>query len=186
MNNVCSTELSHLWRLAHEALLFSFELSSYFMSVFYSRVRQHNITLSNIPATESCPSCGTLWIPGWTCSVRLQRSSSKRYWRQKKAIRVKQPPPQLNYWVQYQCKRCDRIVKFQHEKHIVSKEQNVNASSASFLDASNPSETQSKQNMNSRKRKKLRSKGLEGLLEKMAREEAAEKEKELSLYDFIL
>ncbi|KAG5519410.1 hypothetical protein PMAC_002037 [Pneumocystis sp. 'macacae'] len=115
-----SAELSHFWRLSHAALLSSFELSAYFMSIFHERTHRYGVTIKNIPVTSACPSCGTIWIPGWTCSVRLQRSSAKRYWRQKKAIRAKQVPPQLNYWVQYRCQRCHRIFRFQRPKHVIS------------------------------------------------------------------
>ncbi|CCJ31065.1 unnamed protein product [Pneumocystis jirovecii] len=185
-NANCSTELSHFWYLSHTALLSSFELSAYFMSVFHERARHYEVTLPDVLTTSACPSCGTVWVPGWTCSIRLQRSSAKRYWRQKKAIRAKQPPPQLNYWVQYCCQRCHRIFRFQREKHVISKLQCSNESSPSFLNVSKGPKTRAEQNMASRRRKKLRLGGLQGMLDRMIQEDASRKEKELSLDDFML
>ncbi|KAG4301003.1 hypothetical protein PCANB_002650 [Pneumocystis canis] len=179
-------EYLHLWRLSHAIFTSSFELSAYFMSRFHTRIRQNEIILSGTPITSVCLSCSILQIPGWTCSVHLKRSSIKRYWRQKKTIRVKQAPPKPNCWVQYQCRFCGRIIRFNHEKQMVSRMQHTDAMDVSFSSASQSSETRTKQNIASRKRKKLRSEGLQGILDRMAREETLEKEKELSLEDFML
>lgn len=179
MNPLSSTEFSHLWQLSHIALPFSFELSSYFMSVFYKNI-SHEVALSEIQNTVACLSCGTIWIPGWTCSVRLRRSSKKRYKRQ---MKTKQTLPQIDYWVEYQCQRCGRITKFQRKKWIESKDEDVSVLPSSPSHVSKNSSIRSEKNAASRRRKKLRLGGLQGILDKMA--QAEKKENELSLEDFM-
>ncbi|QSL65111.1 hypothetical protein MERGE_002416 [Pneumocystis wakefieldiae] len=182
MNTSSLAQLQHLRRLSYSAFPFSFELSSYFMSLFYENIRHHGISLSEIQDKTACLSCGIIWIPGWTCTIRLRRSSTKRYWRQKK---MKIQYPKLNYWVEYKCKRCDRITKFQRENYIIKK-QNTDIRPERPLETSKEAQTHSKRNANSRRRKKIRLGGLEGMIDRIEKEEIKNMEKGLSLEDFML
>ncbi|KTW28828.1 hypothetical protein T552_01457 [Pneumocystis carinii B80] len=182
MNTLSLSELHHLRRLSYSALPFSFELSSYFMSVFYENIRHYGISLSEIQDKTACLSCGMIWIPGWTCTIRLRRSSAKRYWRQKKK---KIEYPKLNYWVEYQCQRCGRITRFQREKYTI-KNQNTKILPEKPLEPSEDVQIHSKRNANSRRRKKMRLGGLEGIIDKIEKEDMKKMEKGLSLEDFML
>ncbi|EMR11167.1 hypothetical protein PNEG_00761 [Pneumocystis murina B123] len=182
MNTLSLAELHHLRRLSYSALPFSFELSSYFMSVFYENIRHHGISLSEIHDKTACLSCGMIWIPGWTCTIRLRRSSAKRYWHQK---RTKMEYPKLNYWVEYKCQRCDRITKFQREKYVI-KNKSTNILLERPSETSKEAQTHSRRNVNTRRRKKIRLGGLEGIIDRMEKEEIKKMEKGLSLEDFML
>ncbi|KAJ9072435.1 hypothetical protein DSO57_1027585 [Entomophthora muscae] len=65
--------LTHLWNLSHQALSIHPGLSGYYMSQFQKCSIFSEVAIHEKLKTNYCQSCGTVFVPGATCSVKLKK-----------------------------------------------------------------------------------------------------------------
>ncbi|KAI0216670.1 hypothetical protein L0F63_005691 [Massospora cicadina] len=67
--------LTHLWNLGHRALTIHPGLAGYYMSQFQKRSILADTNVQAKIRSNFCQACGAIFIPGVTCTIKLERDA---------------------------------------------------------------------------------------------------------------